>query len=441
MDVCDTIFRLHSTVTQTTRQPVPSPHSINLPEPAPQLHTLEQATPTLARALTPPHSVPHNTSDVRHMSDASSSHNVIRAGSKPLPPIPIENSPPHPSIPLINASTLSSNGKPSESTPLFLAPAQASRSRPSTPPELTCRRHTNWVYSAAFSPDGKYIVSGSVDCSVIIWKAQTGEIFLRPPKMHTAGVASVSFSPDNRLIASGSIDTTILVWDSMTGDVLAGPLRGHTDAVWSVSFSSDGKKIASGSWDHTIRIWDVHSGTLLLGPIAGHTDKVNTVTFSGDGKQIVSGSSDKTLSVWDAISGNRIHGHLTAHQNLVRFAAFSPDGKRIVSSWDGDVCTWDTDTGALISGPSKRHPKGTLAVIFMAYSTYYCAVSPDGKWIVGLEDGDRKVIQVWDSMTGLVARTFPGHTNEVLSVCFSPDSKQILTTSLDTTVRVHTLNL
>jgi WD40 repeat protein len=398
MAVCDTISCLLNTVTQTTGQPISSPpHSINLPQPAPQLHTLDQATPTLAHALTPLHSVLHNTSNARHMPDASSSRNVILAGSKPLPPIPIKN--------------------------------------------MTCRGHTNWVYSAAFSPDGKYIVSGSVDCTIIIWDAQRGDIFLEPHKMHTEGVASVAFSPDNRQIASGSIDTTILVWDSMKGEVVAGPLRGHTDAVWSVSFSSDGKKIASGSWDHTIRIWDVQTGSLLLGPIVGHTDKVNTVTFSGDGKQIVSGSSDKTLSVWDAISGIQIHRHLTAHQNLVRFAAFSSDGKRIVSAWDGNVCAWDTHTGALISGPSKQHPKGTLDVIFMAHSTYYCAVSPDGKWIVGLKDGDRKIIQVWDSMTGLLVDKFSEHTNEVLSVCFSPNSKQILSTSQDTTVQVHTLNL
>jgi WD40 repeat protein len=164
--------------------------------------------------------------------------------------------------------------------------------------------------------------------------------------------------------------------------------------------------------------------------------------FSGDGKQLASGSEDKTIRVWDVKSGRLIWGPFRGHNHQVRFVGFSPDGKRIVSaSYSGDVCVWNTDTGALVSGPSKQHEEGALAVVFTPKDTFGCAVSPNGKWIAENSTNNWKTVQVWDSRTGWVVATFSEHTEEVYSVTFSPDGKQILSASKDKTIQVHTLDL
>ncbi len=72
------------------------------------------------------------------------------------------------------------------------------------------------VTSVAFSPDGKTIVSGSLDGKVILWDAQTGEV------KHIFRFAEycsirVAFSPDSKMLASGSRDKTIRLWDLQTG--------------------------------------------------------------------------------------------------------------------------------------------------------------------------------------------------------------------------------
>ena len=117
--------------------------------------------------------------------------------------------------------------------------------------------HTDIVYSVAFSPDGRHIVSGSMDYTVQVWDAQAGIQVGKPLQGHTNGVWSVAFSPDGTHIVSGSEDCTIQVWDAQTGVQVGKPLQGHTGSVWSVAFSPDGKHIVSGSADHTIQVWDL----------------------------------------------------------------------------------------------------------------------------------------------------------------------------------------
>ena len=79
---------------------------------------------------------------------------------------------------------------------------------------------------------------------------------LRTFEGHDSTVYSVAFSPDGKYIASGSWDNTIKLWNVETGECLR-TFKGHANVVLSVAFSPDGRYIASGSWDSTIKLWDL----------------------------------------------------------------------------------------------------------------------------------------------------------------------------------------
>jgi WD40 repeat protein len=249
-----------------------------------------------------------------------------------------------------------------------------------------------WVSSVAFSPDGRRIVSaGGADGTVQLWDAATGQA-AGEPMTHEDGVWRVAFSPDGRWIVSGGQDGTVRLWDAATGQAVGKPMTGHEagefGGVTSVGFSPDGRRIVSGGLDGTVRLWDAATGQAVGEPITGHEGDVTSVAFSPDGQRIVSSGSDRTLRLWDAATGRAVGEPMTGHEDVVTSVAFSPHGQRIASGGgDGTVRLWDAATGQAVGEPMTGHQDTVNSVAF----------SPDGQKIVS--GSDDHTLRFWPSPT------------------------------------------
>ena len=73
-------------------------------------------------------------------------------------------------------------------------------------------KHYGDVYSVSFSPDGKFLVSGSWDKTIKIWEVGSWKL-IKTLKGHSSGVLSVSFSPNGNYLASGGSDGLIRIWE------------------------------------------------------------------------------------------------------------------------------------------------------------------------------------------------------------------------------------
>ncbi len=89
-------------------------------------------------------------------------------------------------------------------------------------------------------------------------------------KGHLDYVSAVSFSPDTKYVITGSNDKTAKLWDATTGIEIR-TFMGHSDDVTSVSFSPDGKYFVTGSEDNTAKLWDV-TKSAEISSFRGHSD-------------------------------------------------------------------------------------------------------------------------------------------------------------------------
>ena len=112
---------------------------------------------------------------------------------------------------------------------------------------------------------------------------------------HTDYISSASFSPDGKFIMSASIDKTIRIWDAKTGQQVGEPLEDDT-YFWYADFSPDGKYIVSTSWeDGTLRIWDAKSGLQLHLEVCEVCKDDGPAAFSTDVRHIVMKLNDRIL--------------------------------------------------------------------------------------------------------------------------------------------------
>jgi WD40 repeat protein len=291
------------------------------------------------------------------------------------------------------------------------------------------RGHEKEVRTAAFSPDGRFILTTSEDGTGKLWDVSAKKI-VKELRSDQGPLNSSTFSPDGKLIVTTESDGLVRVWDGSTG-TLRRDLRGHTDSVNRAVFSPDSTLIATASDDRTARVWNAASGELIK-ELRGHRDKVHDIVFSPDGIHIATEAFDATGRIWDLRSDKVIvlEG-LTGPRSAI---AFSPDGKLIAteggpdteggSSIGGDypVTVWDAATGK---------EKFTLA----GHQQYISGVtfSPNGRLIV-TSSGD-KTARLWDGNGKLISE-LRGHTKSVSGAQFSRDSQFVVTGSADNTARV-----
>jgi WD40 repeat protein len=117
----------------------------------------------------------------------------------------------------------------------------------------TLQGHKSGVLKAAFSPDGKRVVTASIDGKAQVWSTE-GQLLVTFEGHGTEQVSSAAFSPDGQWVVTASRDKTARVWTA--GGKLLATLR-HKAWVGSAAFSVDGERLVTACSDGKARIWPV----------------------------------------------------------------------------------------------------------------------------------------------------------------------------------------
>ena len=152
--------------------------------------------------------------------------------------------------------------------------------------------------SVAGSPDGSTLATGSVDQTVRLWAARTGE-HIRTLSGHDGIVNCVAWNRNGEILASGGADRTVRLWDPTSGQLIR-ILEEHQQEVTGLSWYPSFARLASSSRDRTIKVWDAGTGKLLV-TLNGHDEVVNQVAWSPnpEDNRLASAGLGGKVKVWE----------------------------------------------------------------------------------------------------------------------------------------------
>ncbi|KAI8072192.1 WD40 repeat-containing protein SMU1-like protein [Gilbertella persicaria] len=250
----------------------------------------------------------------------------------------------------------------------------------------------------AFSPNGLYLVSGSVDGFIEVWNYTNGK--LRKDLKYQAeenlmtmdqAVLCLAFSTDSESLASGSTDGKIAIWKLQTGFCTRRFSPAHSQGVTCVSFNKDASHILSCSFDSSIKIHHIKSGNMVQS-FEGHTSFVNSVMYNLDNTQIISASSDETVKIWDVTTGAclysvkpeegmKVQQALSIPNSPLEFMVIHAGHKAHVLNMQGETIKsiQTTESTKFIAGTLSH--QGGLLYMVSEDSILYCFSLASGQWI------------------------------------------------------------
>lgn len=146
------------------------------------------------------------------------------------------------------------------------------------------KKHTDWIYSVAYSPDGVLIASGDRSGGLFVWEADTGRLYLDLAG-HKGAIRSITWRDDSNVLASASEDGTVKLWDVNSGKAIRS-INAGSGGVTAVQFDHKGQLVTAGK-DRKVRLWDANGKQLTETPAA--SEAVLEVAITHDSSQMIYG--------------------------------------------------------------------------------------------------------------------------------------------------------
>lgn len=306
------------------------------------------------------------------------------------------------------------------------------------------------VTAVEFSADGRFLLIGCVDASLLLWDTRDGGLsnvpgcgailesaafderasrmvvlgrdhvarfldvarreYVSPPLTNAAGASLVDLSDDGHWLAAAGPNGSVRVWDLESREAVGPPIATGL-SLTQIRLSSDGESLFATTSNFISRIWHTRTGQPRSPSLQGWYRL--EPSFSPDGRWLLLSSEFSAAVVWNAENFTRVSSNLT-HQTWLSTLHFSPDGQWVVTgSADRTTRVWDARTGQPLTAPMLHRAQVEFAQF-----------SPEGRRLLVVTfDG---TIRLWDAQTGVPLSEPLSLGSQVLLAQFSPDGERIL---------------
>lgn len=286
----------------------------------------------------------------------------------------------------------------------------------SKPPQVKPFKGAEGAYlCAALSADGKRLVTGGRDGSIVLWDAESRRE-LQSFAGHKGNVLGVAFEPKGEFVVSVGVDKTVRV-RTLDGKDKVPPIGPAKDVPTCVAVSPDGKRIIYAGWDGMIHQIGVEKSE-SIGDKAADQGPIFSLAFSPDGKWLASGGRKGTVQIWEATNELKLHATLPDHGKTVWAVAWSSDSASLAASAGNAIRIWNVAEKKPV-GELKGHLAPVLALAF----------SDSGKKLIS--GSDDRTVRIWDIATKK-AETLATANGPVVGVAASPNGKSVYTVSDET---------
>ena len=268
--------------------------------------------------------------------------------------------------------------------------------------------HTHDIDTFQFSPDAKYLVTGSDDLTVKLWDVASG-MEVRTFRGHQASIKTVAVSADGRQVLSGDSKGGIKLWDATTGrEVRSMAVKGF---VTHLSFSPDGRFFTSVDLGSYMIIWELSTGLAVK-----RFEALRSFPFSGDTMIVVQPAAQRHSSVL-ALSSGKEMGTFSGEKFLMFGKKFFSSDGRYGLFTNNDFQT-KRQTIQTVDVRSDRQ-MASWELDGAKFNQF--ALSPDGRYVLA---AGKAGMTLWDFASGKELKNLTtSHTSQAI---FSPDGKFIL---------------